>query len=75
VPIEGLDAATAALAAQVVRFSPYVTGLGKQAFYRQRDLPQHEAYQYTKDVMSRNADAAAAREGIGAFLEKRKPNW
>jgi enoyl-CoA hydratase/carnithine racemase len=75
VPIEGLDAATAALAAQVVRFSPYVTGLGKQAFYRQRDLPQHEAYQYTKDVMSRNADAAAAREGIGAFLEKRRPNW
>ena len=74
-PLEGLDAATAELAARVVRFSPYVTGLGKQAFYRQRDLPQHEAYEYTKDVMSRNADADAAREGIAAFLEKRPPNW
>ncbi|HEY7981309.1 MAG TPA: enoyl-CoA hydratase [Candidatus Eremiobacteraceae bacterium] len=75
VPLDGLDAATADLAARVVRFSPYVTGLGKQAFYRQRDLPQHEAYEYTKEVMSRNADAAAAREGISAFLEKRPPKW
>lgn len=74
-PLDALDAATADLAARVVRFSPYVTGLGKQAFYRQRDLPQHEAYEYTKEVMSRNADADAAREGIGAFLEKRPPNW
>jgi enoyl-CoA hydratase/carnithine racemase len=75
VPLEDLDAATADLAARVVRFSPYVTGLGKQAFYRQRDMPQHEAYEYTKEVMSRNADADAAREGIAAFLEKRAPNW
>ncbi len=74
-PPEELDAATADLAERVVRFSPYVTGLGKQAFYRQRDLPQHEAYEYTKEVMSRNADADAAREGIAAFLEKRAPNW
>ena len=74
-PIERLDAATADLAARIVRFSPYVTGLGKQAFYRQRDLPQHEAYEYTKEVMSRNADADAAREGIAAFLEKRAPIW
>jgi len=74
-PLDELEAATAELSARVVRFSPYVTGLGKQAFYRQRDLPQHEAYEYTKEVMSRNADAAAAREGIGAFLEKRPPNW
>jgi enoyl-CoA hydratase/carnithine racemase len=74
-PLESLDAATADLAARVVRFSPYVTGLGKQAFYRQRDLPQHEAYEYTKEVMSRNADADAAREGIAAFLEKRPPKW
>ena len=75
VPTEALDAATADLAARVVRFSPYVAGLGKQAFYRQRDMPQHEAYEYTKDVMSRNADADAAREGIAAFLEKRPPTW
>jgi enoyl-CoA hydratase/carnithine racemase len=74
-PLEGLDAATADLAARVVRFSPYVTGLGKQAFYRQRDLPQREAYVFTKEVMSRNADADAAREGIVAFLEKRAPKW
>lgn len=75
VPLEELETATADLAARVVRFSPYVTGLGKQAFYRQRDLPQHEAYEFTKEVMSRNADADAAREGIGAFLEKRTPKW
>ena len=74
-PLDELDAATAELAARVVRFSPYVTGLGKQAFYRQIDMPLYEAYEFTKEVMSQNADADAAREGIGAFLEKRAPKW
>ena len=55
--------------------SSRVVGIGKAAFYRQRDLPQREAYVFTKEVMSRNADADAAREGIAAFLEKRPPKW
>lgn len=47
----------------------------KRAFYSQIDLDQPEAYAYAKEVMSMNAIAADAREGISAFLEKRAPCW
>ena len=49
--------------------------MGKQAFYRQIDLPVHEAYAYASQVMTENMLAAEACEGIGAFLEKRVPKW
>jgi hypothetical protein len=49
--------------------------LGKQAFYTQIDLDQTKAYSFAKEVMSMNALAADAQEGIGAFLEKRSPCW
>ena len=52
-----------------------IVGLGKQAFYSQIDLDQPKAYAYAKEVMSMNALAADAQEGIGAFLEKRSPCW
>lgn len=66
---------TLALARRVAAASPLVLGLGKQAFYAQADQPQHQAYAYAKEVMSLNALAADAQEGICAFLEKRKPVW
>jgi enoyl-CoA hydratase/carnithine racemase len=75
VPAAALREETAQLAAQIVEASPLVLGLGKQAFYTQIDLDQAKAYDYTKEVMSLNAMADDAQEGIGAFLEKRKPNW
>ena len=49
--------------------------LGKHAFYTQIDLDQPKAYAYAKEVMSMNALAGDAQEGIGAFLAKRKPCW
>jgi len=49
--------------------------MGKQAFYTQIDLDQPKAYAYAKEVMSMNALAADAQEGIGAFLGKRAPCW
>ena len=52
-----------------------VVAIGKQAFYTQIDLDQPKAYAYAKEVMSMNALAADAQEGIGAFLEKRPPCW
>ncbi|MGI9347001.1 MAG: enoyl-CoA hydratase-related protein, partial [Gammaproteobacteria bacterium] len=48
---------------------------GKQAFYEQIDLPIGAAYDHTINVMVENMMAADADEGIGAFIEKRKPNW
>ena len=75
VPAGELEAATRALAEKIAEASPLVVGVGKQAFYRQLEMPTEQAYAYTKEVMSFNASFADAQEGICAFLEKRKPEW
>ncbi|MGO9256696.1 MAG: enoyl-CoA hydratase [Bryobacteraceae bacterium] len=71
----GLEAATRKLAAKVAEASSLVVAIGKQAFYTQIDLDQPKAYAYAKEVMSMNALAADAQEGITAFLGKRAPCW
>jgi enoyl-CoA hydratase/carnithine racemase len=75
VPAEELAAVTKALAEKIIQSSEYVIALGKDAFYRQIDLPQAQAYDFAEETMSINAKAADAREGIAAFLEKRAPKW
>lgn len=75
VPAEELEAQTRELAEKICEASPLVVGVGKQAFYRQVEMPVEQAYAYTKEVMSFNASFADAQEGMGAFLEKRKPEW
>jgi enoyl-CoA hydratase/carnithine racemase len=49
--------------------------IGKEAFYRQIEMPLAEAYAYASSVMVENMLHAEAEEGIGAFLDKRAPNW
>tara|TARA_Y100000591_G_scaffold91744_1_gene77579 strand:- start:112 stop:885 length:774 start_codon:yes stop_codon:yes gene_type:complete len=49
--------------------------IGKQAFYRQLEMPLKKAYSYTSRMMTLNMMAMDAREGVSAFLEKRKPKW
>src|SRR6185312_7618777 len=63
-PPANLAAETMRLAEQVAAASQFVVGIGKEAFYRQIDLPQSQAYEYAKEVMSANAAAAAAQEGM-----------
>ncbi|MGO9617825.1 MAG: enoyl-CoA hydratase [Bryobacteraceae bacterium] len=75
VPASELEAASRKLAAKVAEASSLVVALGKQAFYTQIDLDQPKAYAYAKEVMSMNALAADAQEGISAFLGKRPPCW
>jgi enoyl-CoA hydratase/carnithine racemase len=75
VPAADLPSATRKLAGQVAAASSLVVAIGKQAFYTQLDLDQPKAYAYAKEVMSMNALAADAQEGIGAFLGKRAPCW
>jgi len=72
---EELPAETRKLAAQIAEASSYTVALGKQAYYKQIDLDQAGAYAYTKEVMSQNAMAEDAQEGISAFLGKRKACW
>ncbi len=75
VPPADLMTEVRALAFTIAALSPATVGLGKAAFYKQIDLPQHEAYEYTKEVMAINAGQPDAREGITAFLDKREPHW
>jgi enoyl-CoA hydratase/carnithine racemase len=75
VPAAELAAESRKLAAKVAEASSLVIALGKQAFYKQIDLDQAQAYAYAEEVMSKNAVAADAQEGIAAFLGKRPPCW
>src|SRR5229473_271619 len=75
VPASELAAETRKLAARIAEASSLVMAIGKQAYYTQIDLDQAKAYAYAKEVMSMNALAADAQEGISAFLEKRPARW
>lgn len=63
------------LAGQIAAASPYTVALGKRAFYAQVDLDQPAAYLAATETMTCNALAEDAREGISAFLGKRRPEW
>lgn len=70
-----LKSATRKLAKRVAEASPLTVSIGKQAYYNQIDLDQPKAYAYAKEVMTTNALAGDAQEGISAFLAKRTPCW
>jgi len=63
------------LAKKIASKSNLTIKIGKKAFYKQLEMPLSKAYQYTSEVMTKNAMKLDAEEGISAFLEKRKPNW
>jgi enoyl-CoA hydratase/carnithine racemase len=75
VPAGELDAAVGELVERIAASSPFVVALGKEAFYAQVELDEHQAYDLTKNVMAANAGADDAQEGFCAFLEKRSPTW
>ncbi len=75
VPADQLDATVDGLVDAITSSSPMTVGIGKAAFYTQIELDEHRAYDHTKAVMTANALAGDAQEGIGAFLEKRTPQW
>jgi enoyl-CoA hydratase/carnithine racemase len=75
VPAGQLESATRDLACAIAEASSFTVALGKQAYYAQIDLDQPKAYAYAKEVMTLNALAHDAQEGISAFLEKREACW
>ena len=75
VPAEALEGAVNELAAQVADASAVTLRIGKQAFYRQVDLTEEEAYAEMSEVMATNAMTCDAQEGMSAFLAKRPPVW
>ena len=63
------------LAETIASKSTKVVKMGKEAFYKQLEMPLDKAYKYTSEVMTENMLALDAKEGISAFLEKRSPDW
>ncbi len=63
------------LAEKIAAKSALTVKIGKEAFYRQAEMPLAEAYKYASEVMVENMLARDAEEGISAFVEKREPKW
>jgi enoyl-CoA hydratase/carnithine racemase len=75
VPREELEPAVLELVQAIARSSAYTVATGKRAFYSQIDRPEDDAYEHCELVMTDNALAHDAQEGMTAFLEKRAPVW
>ena len=75
VEADRLEDETLALAARIAAKSPRTLRIGKRAFYEQAEMPLAEAYAHTARVMVENLLEQDAKEGIGAFLDKRPPSW
>ncbi len=63
------------IAKTITAKSALTVKIGKEAFYRELEMPLADAYRYASEVMVENMLARDAAEGIGAFLEKREPKW
>jgi enoyl-CoA hydratase/carnithine racemase len=75
VPAAELEAATLAMAQKIVAKPASAIALGKDMFYRQLPMDLADAYAYASERMTCNMDTDDAREGIDAFIQKRKPQW
>ncbi|HSM43281.1 MAG TPA: enoyl-CoA hydratase [Afifellaceae bacterium] len=75
VPPEYLNQIVNKYAQTIVSKPIYTVTIGKEAFYRQAEMGLSDAYDYAARVMVENMLARDAEEGIGAFIEKRDPDW
>lgn len=70
-----LDDTVARLTNAITAKPPRVIQMGKRRFYQQLEQGLGDAYAGATDTMADNMMLAETREGIDAFIEKRKPNW
>ena len=75
VEIENFDLETEKLAQQIASKLGVAVKIGKEAFYKQLEMPISEAYEYTGRVMAENMMFRQTEKGIDAFLNKREPTW
>ena len=75
VPAEELEASTMKLAAKLAKKSPLAVQIGKTGIYGMSEIPYHQALDYMDELFASLCSTEDAREGIEAFLEKRKPVW
>ncbi|MBS8259817.1 enoyl-CoA hydratase [Roseibium polysiphoniae] len=75
VPRDYLDQVVQKYAEAIASKSAHTLKIGKEAFYRQLEMPLSDAYDFAAQTMVDNMMANDAQEGINAFLQKRKPEW
>ena len=75
VKADELETASRELAKKIVAKSALAISLGKEMFYQQLNMDLADAYAFASEKMACNMDSEDAREGIDAFIEKRKPEW
>jgi enoyl-CoA hydratase/carnithine racemase len=75
VPPEKLDEAAMELANGLAAKSPIALQMGKRAFYTMADMEYAKALDYMNEVMAELCTTEDAKEGVDAFLSKRKPQW
>ncbi len=75
VPEAEFDAAVREWAAKLASKSPVIMRLGKDAMYRQLDMPFEDALDYLRSQLSLAMTTEDILEGVQAFFEKREPNW
>ena len=75
VPGPQVREAALGFARKIASKSRATVAIGKAAFYAQAEVPLTDAYAHAAEVMVQNMMYADAKEGIGAFLEKRPPAW
>jgi enoyl-CoA hydratase/carnithine racemase len=73
VPAADLEQATIALAAKIAEKPPVTVSTGKRAFYEQMELGSAKAYELASCAISASFAHDEGRQGMEAFLEKRKP--
>ena len=74
-PQSKLEDETLSLARKIASKSNLTIKIGKKAFYKQSEMSLKKAYKFTSEVMTENMMYMDAKEGISAFIEKRKPKW
>jgi enoyl-CoA hydratase/carnithine racemase len=75
VPDDELDGAVLDLLRRATRGGRESKALGKRAFYQQIGLDQPEAYALAVELMAAASQIPDAREGVDAFLQKRRPSF
>jgi len=72
---EQVDAAIERLVASILAKPRVAIAMGKELFYRQREMGIAAAYQLAAQTMAANMMEGCALEGVSAFAEKRRPGW
>lgn len=75
VPDAEFDAAVADWAGRLAKKSPLLMRMGKDAMWRQQDMPLEDALDYLRAQLALAFSTEDIQEGVKAFFEKREPEW